>query len=81
LESHGNSSNTDISIHVATFDNLGIDIAYIESSDTDRKCLISSACQIFPFKVGDRKEGGAPERESRREPEMGIERWAQAWQL
>jgi hypothetical protein len=48
LESHGNSSNTDISIHVAILDDLGIDNARIESSDTDQKHFISSACQIFP---------------------------------
>ena len=47
LESHGNSSNTDISAHVAAFDDLGIDIARIESSDTDQNYLTSSAQQIL----------------------------------
>ena len=47
LESLGKSSNTDISAHVATFDDLGIDISRIESSDTDQNYLISSARQIL----------------------------------
>ena len=41
LESHSKSSNTDISAHVATFDELGIDVSRIESSDTDESYLIS----------------------------------------
>ena len=47
LESPGQSSNTDISAHVATFDDLGIDTTRIESSDTDQNYLISSARQIL----------------------------------
>jgi len=47
LRSHGKSSNTDISAHVATFDDLGIDIARIESGDIDQNNLISSAWQIL----------------------------------
>ena len=46
LESHGRSSNIDISAHVSMFDDLGIDISRIESSDTDQNYLISSARQI-----------------------------------
>jgi hypothetical protein len=46
LESH-KSSNVDISAHVATFDDLGTDIARIESSDADQNTLISSAWQIL----------------------------------
>ncbi|KIM47466.1 hypothetical protein M413DRAFT_439125 [Hebeloma cylindrosporum] len=47
LESNGKSSDTDISAHVASFDDLGIDIARIESSDADQSYLISSARQIL----------------------------------
>jgi hypothetical protein len=47
LESHGQSSKADISAHGAAFDDLGIDIARIESSDTDQNYLISSAWQIL----------------------------------
>jgi len=47
LESHGKSSKADISAHGAAFDDLGIDIARIESSDTDQNYLISSARQIL----------------------------------
>jgi len=46
LESHGVSSSIDISAHVSMFDDLGIDIARIESSDADQNYLISSARQI-----------------------------------
>ena len=47
LESYRKSSNTDISAHGAAFDDLGIEIARIESSDTDQNYLIFSARQIL----------------------------------
>ena len=47
LESYGKSSNTDTSAHGAAFDDLGIEIARIESSDTDQNYLIFSARQIL----------------------------------
>ena len=47
LESYGKSSNTDTSAHGAAFDDLGIEIARIESSDTDQNNLTLPARQIL----------------------------------